>query len=273
MTRADSSSAAVRALFGPARAAHPDLRGTEEEFVAYVSERCEQIPSPETAAQLYFCLGCVKGDPAALRTFEEEYAPALLQMARRAKLVVADAAELAQQLRVYLLVGDGKSPPKLADYAGRGDLRGWLRVVALRAAVRFARTRGASNRPDGGANDDDAVLALRSTGDDPELSYLKIVYRTAFRAAFAAAAAALDERSKTLLRQHLVEGLTIDELAPLYGVHRATAARWIERARQDLLARVRDEFAERAKVDDGEINSVLRLVESRFDVTLRRLLG
>jgi RNA polymerase sigma-70 factor (ECF subfamily) len=189
-------------------------------------------------------------------------------MARRAKLGDADANEVVQKLRVYLLVGDGVELPKLAEYGGRGDLQGWLRVVALRAAVRFARRAG-----NAGSDDEDAVLALRSSGDDPELSYLKAVYQTAFREAFAAAIGTLDADMKTLLRQHFVDGLTIDELGPMYGVHRATAARRLNDARTVLLARVRREFAERARVSDREMNSVLRLVESRLALTLRRLLA
>jgi RNA polymerase sigma-70 factor (ECF subfamily) len=117
------------------------------------------------------------------------------------------------------------------------------------------------------------VLALKSAGDDPELTYLKAVYRTAFREAFAAAIGSLEARDKSLLRQHLVDGLTIDELAPIYGVHRATAARWVASARELLLQRVRREFAERARVSDRELRSVLRLVESRLDLTLQRLLA
>jgi RNA polymerase sigma-70 factor (ECF subfamily) len=267
-----ASDAELRALLDHARAAYPDVRVTAEDFYAHVRARCPEAPSPEAAAQLYFALACVQRDPAALAAFEEQYAPTIVQTARRAKLADVDAEEVAQQLRVYLLVGDGETPPKLADYAGRGDLRGWLRVVALRAALRFSRG-GAAGKPGGAASNEDCVLAVRSTDDDPELSYLKAVYRTAFREAFAAAIASLDPRSKTLLRQHLVDGLTIDELAPLYAVHRATAARWVERARELLLTRVRREFAERARIPDREVRSALRLVESRLEVTLRRLLA
>ncbi|HEY2517467.1 MAG TPA: sigma-70 family RNA polymerase sigma factor [Polyangiaceae bacterium] len=263
---------ALRPLLAHARAAHPGVQVTDGDFFAHVRRHCEAPPAPDAAAQLYFALACVHGDSAALEAFEAQYAPLLVQSARRAKLADADAEEVAQQLRVFLLVGEGESPPKLVEYAGRGDLRGWLRVVAMRAALRVAR-RGAGAGGEGRSGDDDAVLAVRSTGDDPELGYLKAVYRTAFRAAFAAAITSLEGREKTLLRQHLVDGLTIDEIAPLYGVHRATAARWLEKARELLLTRVRHEFADRARVSDRELVSVLRLVESRLDITLRRLLA
>jgi RNA polymerase sigma-70 factor (ECF subfamily) len=109
--------------------------------------------------------------------------------------------------------------------------------------------------------------------DDPELSYMKELYRQAFRQAFGAALAALEARDKNLLRQHVVDGLTVDELGPLYGVHRATAARWVQRAKEKLLHETRKQFMARARISSRECESVLRLVRSRIDVTLGRLLA
>ena len=73
--------------------------------------------------------------------------------------------------------------------AGKGELRSWLRVTATREGLKRLRGR----RP----VDGDEVLVARSTGDDPELSYMKEVYRAAFREAFAAAISALEPRERT----------------------------------------------------------------------------
>jgi RNA polymerase sigma-70 factor (ECF subfamily) len=116
-------------------------------------------------------------------------------------------------------------------------------------------------------------LEARATDDDPELSYMKAFYRQAFRAAFRAAAETLEVRERTILHQHTIDGLTIDELGAAHGVHRATAARWLQAAREKLVAAVRVEFARRVKVSPRELASVLRLVESRLEVTMRRLLA
>src|SRR4051794_15255823 len=81
------SDDAIRALFPFAQAENPDIHVAEEDFVAYVRARfTDAAPTPEAAAQLYFALACVRGDPAALRAFEARYTPLLLRMARRAKL-------------------------------------------------------------------------------------------------------------------------------------------------------------------------------------------
>jgi RNA polymerase sigma-70 factor (ECF subfamily) len=101
---------------------------------------------------------------------------------------------------------------------------------------------------------------------------MKQLYRKAFRDAFGAALATMDPREKVMLRQHFVDGLTIDELGPLYAVHRATAARWITAAKATLMERTRREFMTRARLSPREMASVMRLVQSRLEVTLARLL-
>ena len=175
-----------------------------------------------------------------------------------------------QVLRNELLVGREGRRPKLAEYGGRGDLKGWLRVTAMRAALKVKKK---GQRDAAAPNNDSVLLEMRSTGDDPELSYMKALYGDAFRAAFRVAAGSLEARDRDLLRQHFVEGRNIDELGTLYGVHRATAARSIQAAREKLLSATRREFASRAQVSPRECESVLRLVQSKFDVTLRRLLS
>jgi RNA polymerase sigma-70 factor, ECF subfamily len=173
-----------------------------------------------------------------------------------------------QALRGQLLVGVGGALPRISEYAGHGDLRGWLRVSVVRSALKVLRRNNA-----GAFEDVDAVLEARSSDDDPELSYMKSLYRDAFRAAFRAAFDELAAREKNMLRQHFADGLTIDDLGRLYNVHRATAARWLQKARESLLAGTRREFTQRAGITARECESVLRLVQSRFDVTLRSLLG
>jgi RNA polymerase sigma-70 factor (ECF subfamily) len=209
----------------------------------------------------------VRKDPAAIKAFDAAYMPGVERAIARMRLPPADVKDVAQSLREHLLVGKAGEAPQIAEYGGRGDLAGWLRVAAVRAALKSLRGR----KPH--AELDDARLALRSMGDDPELSYMKEVYRKAFREAFAAALASLEPREKNLLRQHFVDGLGVDELGRLYGAHRATAARWLQRARENLLDATKTNFARRAGLSARESASVLRMVRSRIDVTFGRLLA
>jgi RNA polymerase sigma-70 factor (ECF subfamily) len=101
---------------------------------------------------------------------------------------------------------------------------------------------------------------------------LKQKYREAFRQSFVEAVAALPPRERNLLRQNVIDGLSIDDLGKLYGAHRATAARWLAEARKELLAGTRVRLVERVGIPEDECDSIMRLVHSQLDVTLRRLL-
>lgn len=65
-------------------------------------------------------------------------------------------------------------------------------------------------------------------GGDPELSHLKATFAAEFKFALTLAIDELSVRDRNLLRQSVLDGLTIDQLGKLYRVHRATAARWVD---------------------------------------------
>jgi len=88
-----------------------------------------------------------------------------------------------------------------------------------------------------------------------------------------AALAALPEQPRALLRYSVVDGWTVDRIGALYGIHRATAARRVAAAREELGALIRAELAARLAISVDEVDSIVRLVQSRVDVSLERLLG
>jgi RNA polymerase sigma-70 factor (ECF subfamily) len=98
-------------------------------------------------------------------------------------------------------------------------------------------------------------------------------HRALFKESFAAAVAALSPRERTLLRQHLLDGLTVDALAPLYRVHRATAARWLAAVREKVLQATRAELAVRAGLRGEALTGLLSAIRSRLDLSLSRVLG
>ena len=118
--------------------------------------------------------------------------------------------------------------------------------------------------------DDDAVLAMPSPAD-LSLDHLKAEYRPIVAAALHAAARALSPGDRVLLRQHLSAGMTIDQVGAVLGVHRATAARRIERAREALLANVRAALADQLALPLPEVDSVIGLVASRLDLSAEQL--
>ncbi len=82
----------------------------------------------------------------------------------------------------------------------------------------------------------------------------------------------LSHRQRNVLRQHTVFGVTIDGLAVMYRVHRATAARWLDGAREALLAGTRRELMARLHLSPGTLDSIMRLIESQIEISVRRLL-
>ena len=58
-------------------------------------------------------------------------------------------------------------PPKIASYGGTGELRHWLRVVAMRTALNLGRG------VDPVELDADRLLSQVDTSDDPSLDYFK----------------------------------------------------------------------------------------------------
>jgi RNA polymerase sigma-70 factor (ECF subfamily) len=119
--------------------------------------------------------------------------------------------------------------------------------------------------------DDDTALHSLVTPGDAELDHAKAHYVAEFKQAFTKALRSLAPRDQTLLRQHVIDGLTIDQLGALYDVHRSTAARNLERARQAILDATRQRFASALRVRHSELDSILRLIRSRLEVTLRWL--
>src|SRR3954469_13806008 len=101
-------------------------------------------------ADLAWASALASGDREALARYERELVPMIEAQLRRRGLADDAIAELQQTLRARLFVGDGQGPA-IARSEGRGALRSWLLVGALREAVRLRQR--AAREP---ALDDDA---------------------------------------------------------------------------------------------------------------------
>ncbi len=165
---------------------------------------------------LYLACGCAGGDPAAVATFEAEYGRDIDTVAARFRRAGIDVEDIGQQVREKLLVAPAGGAPKIADYAGLGYLQNWVRITAVRTFL--DATRRAPGRREVG--DAGGLMMVADPDDDVELAYLKRHYRAAFKVAFEEAIASLTSQQRNALRQHLIAGLTIDQIAGLYGIHR-----------------------------------------------------
>lgn len=255
-------------LIARAASAWPEVRVDPGFFAEFLGRRVSATDLEQARVEdLWIAYASASGNPAALAVVEARYLPDVDAALGKMGLSQDRIAEVKQGLRRLLFVGDAESPPRIGEYRGSGDLRAWMRVTAMRAALKLIRKESRET------SSDDALLEARAPEDDPELAYMKAAYRAAFKTAFQEALESLQARERTLLKQQIVDGLGIDELGALYDVHRATAARWVAAAREKLLSRTRRTFMLRARISSDECESIMRMVRSQLDVSLHRRLA
>jgi RNA polymerase sigma-70 factor, ECF subfamily len=261
-------------VLAEARGAWPKVRLGPETFLPYLAARVVGDVDPVTAigklgvSDLWLACACVRGDGTALAAFEAAHFDMVDAALARMRTSPAQIDEVKQHLREVLFVGGPDRPPGLTGYSGRGSLGGWLRVTAVRVAIDLQR-----KEPVGAVSPDpDLVEAMPASDRDPELEQLKVRYRVEFKQAFEAAVQRLERRDRNLLRYHHLEGLTVDQIGLLYHVARSTAARWVARARDAVLAETRRELAARLRLQGGEFESIMRLIQSQLHVSLSAIL-
>ncbi len=217
---------------------------------------------------LYLAFACAGGCPIAHAAFEERFLSSIAPQIRSIDPSPSFADEVKQALRSRLLLASEDGPPKIATYSGQGPLGGWLRV----AAIRTARNAKRGIRKTTEANDE--VLAGRIAGDaDPELAYLKANSADLFRSSFEGTLKALSARESSLLRLTYVERMTSDDIGRMYGVSGAAVRLWLKKIREDIVLRVRAALGSQVAADSRELRELVGLVESRFDLTLSRVLA
>ncbi len=240
----------------------PGIVTAEEAFASYVNERL--IGSGDLdlhGREVYLTFACFSGDPAAIRVLDGEYLARTEGAVARVDGTRAFIDEVKQTLRIRLLVGP---PPRIAQYAATGPLAAWLRVTALRIALDLRRTVAAQ---------ENAFFDAMAEPFATELSGSSELERERVQRALLAAFEALSARQRNVLRLHYVEALSIDEIAGLYRVHRATAARWLASIRTLLFDKVAEEVKRELDFTESDFQSVLNRIRSQLHISLLSILG
>jgi RNA polymerase sigma-70 factor, ECF subfamily len=225
----------------------------------------DRPPVGERAAELYLACACSRGDSVAIAILERDY----LQPARAAIARVRSTQdfmeETLQDLRAKLFVGPAR---RIERFAGSGPLSLWLRAVALRLAISSGRKVGLRLSED--TDLDDIVVELEL---DHEV--LGQAHRESLQRAVSSAVTGLSAHDRNILRMHALQGLSIDQIAIPYAVHRATVARWIVRIRNALITTARTAvLAENPGLTISQFESVVRAVRrSQIHLSFSRLLG
>jgi RNA polymerase sigma-70 factor (ECF subfamily) len=247
------------------RAAWPAISISLDRFTGMARDVDAVERVPDWAADFYVACGAALGIPQAVAAIDKDCLMASTPRLRRLGASADEVEEALQTTRERLFVGP---PPKIRAYGAAGPLKQWVQLVALRTAIDLRRARHASREIVG-----TEINADQRThqADDPAVQLLKTTYRAEFEQALRAQIAELPARDRAILKLHLFEGVSIEQIATMRAVHRVTVARWIWRASETMLEGVRDYFLTRHGLIPDECDSLVNLVRSQLTLDWARM--
>ena len=270
----------VRALLKRARSRWPAIDYDGAQFIADMANCIDRATDPVGALcdlrweELYLARACAHHNPTALAIFETDYMPSVAASLSRQGLSPQLADEALQRVRMHLFCGHEERPGgAIVTYGGRGQLAGWLRIVALRIARRLQRQERDHQRHEIPVEDDLEKLtrALPAEEDGLELQHLRHVYGEEFRRAFSAAMSHLTKQEQTILAMHLIDGLAPADIAKSLRLHKSNVSRRLATLRRKLLDGTRRTLMERLSIGETSCDSILRLIASQIEVSFGRL--
>jgi RNA polymerase sigma-70 factor (ECF subfamily) len=248
-----------------ARAAHPAVRLSPEWFCRELGRRAGTLDELESLAieDVWLAAACARDDAGALAALDALLRDVCLGLP---DTTAKGQEDVRQLVRERLLVAAGEEPARLSTYSGRGSLKAWLKVVALRVALNARRNKGDAEKSS------ELLDTMAAPASDPEAQYVRLRSSSDFRGAFEAAVGALEPRDRNLLRYYYVDGLGVERIGALYRVHAATASRWLSAARGKLLEGIREALRARLGLQETEIDSFVGAARSGLELSLHRIL-
>ena len=213
--------------------------------------------------ELALARACAAGHDAAWNAFLSRYREKLYDMALHIAKESSAARDLADSVYADLYGmsrRDGERVCKLASYAGRGSLEGWLRTVMAQEFVnRYRKQRRLVSLDE--ENEEGTQFAAaeseRSPSVDPRLE-----------AAVGAALTALAAEDRFVLASYFLDERTLAEIARTLGVHESTISRKLDKLakllRKQMIAEMlrrgmsRQQAKEALEVDVRELTVNIR---------------
>ncbi len=242
---------------------YPTIQLSLEVFQARVNDVLSRICSVEEQSQastrihyedLFLATACSRDDRIAWEYFADDYMPIIRRFAAQACGDSVEAEDLAQEVTAKML----REKNRLAGYNGNGSLAGWLRVAVSHAAVdRFRRRRGQVSLDELQESGMQAGLSngTKEDGEDLDSRWGPVVSGIANETI-----SGLPARDRLLLGLHYLRGLSLKTIGRQFGVHEATASRWLERLRREIRKRVEHELRKKYGLRTGEIQSLWRFI-------------
>ena len=182
-------------------AAWPEIVVAPERFASEVERRGTALETLK-GADLYVAIACVDGIAPAIEAVRAMLASEVRFAGTKTTASREQLEDVTAQLSRVLFIDEPERPAALRAYSGRGGLKAYLRVIAMRELVRVVN-RG---RREVAIGEDDFIDRI-VPASDPEISILRRQYHDVVDDAMRAALQTLDERERALLRYAFVDGL------------------------------------------------------------------
>ena len=248
-----------------ARAAWPGIATDDDTFSRFLDER--GISDDATHLEdLFLACACLHGDRAAIDALETTIIAALPQVISRVDGSPHFVAEVVAEVRVKLIVGQTGKAAALSRYVGYGPLRSFAMVIAMREATDRKRSEGRAVPVDA------LLLSMPLVGASPETVQLREQVREPFVKAFKSALSELSARERNILRLHFAEGVSADAIGKVYRVHRSTIHRWIDAARERVIAETRRRLMSELELGREALDNLMGEVADGVDLTLSTFL-
>ncbi|MBP1623937.1 MAG: sigma-24, subfamily [Acidobacteria bacterium] len=247
---------------------YPAVQLSVENFQARVDEiLLESQPAGDSARaealsrihveDLFLATACAGGDRVAWEHFADEYLPLLRRFAAQACANSSEIEDLAQEIAARLIT-DKK---RLGGYNGRGSLSGWLRVAVSHAAVdRFRRMKRQTSLEALEEKGNPVAFSdpNHESGDDaPDSRWGPIITGVVDDCL-----RSLPPRDRLLLSLYYMHGVPLRDIGRQFGIHEATASRWLDRLRRDLRKQVERDLRKKHGLRSSELNSLWKWVSA-----------
>lgn len=273
----------IRQAFERCQSRYPTISLGLEEFKSRVEEILAAGPAIQGGASairqeselslgklhledLFLALACSKGDRIAWEYFIDAYLPVVRRYAELACRHLSQSEDLTQELVTRLL----EDRRRFAGYNGRGSLGGWLRVAVSHAAIdHFRRSRKQVSLDEIVENGQETTIASGGSPRREQFERLDARWGPVLLSILAEEIRRLLPRDRLLLTLYYAQDVPLKAIGRQFGVHEATASRWLDRLRQDLRKRIEWEMKRRHGIRPGELESIWRWVSEDTEFSLR----
>ncbi len=257
----------LRAEYESCRRRYPTIDLSYEDFFARVRATGIQV-GHVCHEDLFLATACARGDRIAWEYFVDEYSPVLRRMAERGCRQFQEGEDLAQEMVAGLIADKSK----LAGYNGRCSLAGWLRVALSHALIdRLRRRRREVSLEDSEGKEQELYAAIPSA-EDRENS-LDAAWGPVLAEALQAQIRDLPPRDRLIMSLYYVHGVPLKLIGRHFGVHEATASRWLDGLRRSVRKRVERDLRTRHRLKSGEISGLWQWVAEHELFRLADVLG